>query len=339
MIVAMAVVTTMAMPPMLRWGLSRVPLAKAEKERLEREEFEAKGFVPNLERLLLAADESPNGKFASRLAGVLAGTRGIPITILPLSTNGKRKQTAKLEKEETASGGGTEETVKTAAEDSKRAHGEDDAPAPVDVTIRKLDGSSEQTVAKEAKKGYDLLFVGVGNTSAKNGAFHPDVARIASVFDGPLAVVAAKGVHLKQPQQSPLHILVPVNGTEVSRRAAEVAIAIARACDCPISALYVANTGGGSAGTRKRRGFRARQQEQAITKEIVEIADRYDVTIKTAMHADVAPDEAILAEAKKVKHDLIIMGVSGRPGDKLFFGDTAAAVLERSPGSIVFIAS
>ena len=52
-----------------------------------------------------------------------------------------------------------------------------------------------------------------------------------------------------------------------------------------------------------------------------------------------APDEAILAEAKKVKHDLIIMGVSRRPGDKLFFGDTAAAVLERSPGSIVFIAS
>ena len=39
MIVAMAVVTTMAMPPMLRWGLSRVPMGKAEKERLEREEF------------------------------------------------------------------------------------------------------------------------------------------------------------------------------------------------------------------------------------------------------------------------------------------------------------
>ena len=52
MIVAMAIVTTMAMPPMLRWGLSRVPMGKDEKERLEREEFEAKGFVPNLERLL-----------------------------------------------------------------------------------------------------------------------------------------------------------------------------------------------------------------------------------------------------------------------------------------------
>ena len=52
MIVAMAVVTTMAMPPMLRWALSRVPLRKAEKQRLEREAMEAKEFVPNLERLL-----------------------------------------------------------------------------------------------------------------------------------------------------------------------------------------------------------------------------------------------------------------------------------------------
>src|SRR5215213_1389974 len=83
MIVAMAVVTTMAMPPMLRWGLSRVPLRKDEKARLEREEFEARGFIPNLERLLLTVDESPNGKFAARLAGLIAGQRGLPITVLP----------------------------------------------------------------------------------------------------------------------------------------------------------------------------------------------------------------------------------------------------------------
>jgi nucleotide-binding universal stress UspA family protein len=31
------------------------------------------------------------------------------------------------------------------------------------------------------------------------------------------------------------------------------------------------------------------------------------------------------------------MGVSRRPGDKLFFGDTAAAVFDRSPISILFL--
>ena len=56
-IVTMAIATTMAMPPMLRAALSRLPLSKDEKARLEKEEFEEKGFVANLERLLLAVDE------------------------------------------------------------------------------------------------------------------------------------------------------------------------------------------------------------------------------------------------------------------------------------------
>src|SRR4029079_2312146 len=44
-IVVMAVVTTMAMPPMLRLALSRVPLRPDEKQRLDREASEARGFV------------------------------------------------------------------------------------------------------------------------------------------------------------------------------------------------------------------------------------------------------------------------------------------------------
>ena len=334
MIVTMAVATTMAMPPMLRWALKRVPLSKAEKQRLEREEYEARGFVSNLERLLLAVDQSPNGKFAARLAGLLAGTGGIAVTVLPLSDGdrtGSKQEKTKEPRDR------VEETVKAAAEDTTLAQSSDDEPAPVDVTIRKHNAASGEAVAEEAKKGYDLLVVGVENTRVKNGGFHQDVSRIASAFEGPLAIVAGNGDHLRQPQQSPLHILVPVTGNEVSRRAADVAIAIASACDCPITALYVATTS--ISNGRKRRGFRARQQEQAIMRDVVEMADRHDVTTRTAVHADVAPHEAIFAEVKKRGHDLIVMGVSRRPGDKLFFGDTAAAVLEKSPASIVFVAS
>src|SRR6266849_2305068 len=82
MILAMAVVTTMAMPPMLRWALSRLPLQPEEQERLDREAFEAEGFVTNMERLLVAVDKSPNSRFASRLAGLLAGSRRLPTTIV-----------------------------------------------------------------------------------------------------------------------------------------------------------------------------------------------------------------------------------------------------------------
>jgi hypothetical protein len=57
----MAMITTMAMPPMLRWALRRLPLRHAERLRLEREELDARGFVPNLERLLLVVDGSAHG--------------------------------------------------------------------------------------------------------------------------------------------------------------------------------------------------------------------------------------------------------------------------------------
>ena len=57
--------------------------------RLEREELDARGFVTNLERLLLAADDSANGKLAARLIGVIAGSGDKPTTILDL-TNGNQ---------------------------------------------------------------------------------------------------------------------------------------------------------------------------------------------------------------------------------------------------------
>ena len=53
MIVTMAVVTTMADAADAALGAqSSIPMRKDEKQRLEREELEARGFVPNLERLL-----------------------------------------------------------------------------------------------------------------------------------------------------------------------------------------------------------------------------------------------------------------------------------------------
>jgi K+:H+ antiporter len=127
--------------------------------------------------------------------------------------------------------------------------------------------------------------------------------------------------------------LVPVSGSDVSRRAAEVAIAIARGRPCPVTPLYVANT----AMTKARSRGRARREERAILKNIVEMAAHYDVKAEPAVHSDTAPDKAILAEAKT--HDLIVIGVSRRPGDRLFFGETAAAVLERAESAVVFVAT
>jgi Kef-type K+ transport system membrane component KefB/nucleotide-binding universal stress UspA family protein len=342
MIVAMAFVTTMGMPPMLRWSLARVPLGKAERERLEREEFEAKGFVPNLERLLLVVDESPNGRFASHIAGLIASRGGLPTTVLPKpgkeKPSGSQKSTEPTQPDPEGDAVAiAERTLRAAAEDVKKTEPKEDEPTPAPVTVRKAsDSSIEEAITSEAKKGYDLLFIGLQNTKSRSGGFNPEIAGMAIAFEGPLAIVMGQGYYLKQPDQCRFNILVPVTGTNISRRAAEVAIAVARACESPMTALYVANTG---ANAKRRGGSRERRQEQAILKEVVQMADRYDVEVRTAVRADVAPDQAILAQAKEGGHDLIVMGVQRRPGDKLFFGDTAASIFEKSPISVLFLSS
>src|SRR6202011_5259758 len=123
MILVMAVVTTMAMPPMLRWALARVPLRPDEEARLEREAFEAEGFVTNIERLLVAVDDSPSGQFASRLVGLLAGARRLPTSILEIGRKNGSRQPKKAETVAKAS-------AKDAETDTADA---DAAPAPVDI--------------------------------------------------------------------------------------------------------------------------------------------------------------------------------------------------------------
>lgn len=335
MIVAMAIITTMAMPPTLRWALARLPMRRQERQRLEREEMEAKGFVPKLERLLLAVDESANGKFAARIAGLIAGGSGMPTTVMHIKTDKKTgKAAAEVAKERAAEAG---ETVKEfaskadhAVHDEKQQKPEEKSEHKLDVTTMVEKGPKPEAVAEEAKKGYDLLIIGLDKTVARKNEFHDDITKLAAGFEGPLAVVDARDEHRDEPLASKLSILVPVNGTDVSRRAAEVAIVLARASKAALTVLYV--TPGG-----KKKG--SGQYEEAILKDIVELGETYELTLRTAVRADVTPDEAITKETTRRKHNLVVMGVGRRPGEKLFFGDIAAALLEKSEHSLLFVAS
>jgi K+:H+ antiporter len=335
MIVAMAIITTMAMPPTLRWALARLPMRRQEKQRLEREEMEAKGFVPKLERLLLAVDQSANGKFAARIAGLIAGGSGMPTTVMHIKTDKKTgKAAAEVARERAAEAG---ETVKEfaskadhAVHDEKQQKPEEKFESKLDVTTMVEKRPKPEAVAEEAKKGYDLLIIGLDKTVARKNEFHDDITKLAAGFEGPLAVADARDVHRDEPLAGKLSIMVPVNGTDVSRRAAEVAIVLARASKATLTVLYV--TPGG-----KKKG--SGQYEEAILKDIVELGETYELTLRTAVRADVTPDEAITKETTRCKHNLVVMGVGRRPGEKLFFGDIAAALLEKSEHSLLFVAS
>ncbi len=328
MIVTMAVVTTLVMPPTLRWALSRLPMRKEEKQRLEREEMEAKGFVPRLERLLLAVDESENAKFATRIAGLIAGGSAMPTTVMHIKNEKKTGKAAADATKEKAEKVG--KTVQQFAEQVERVQKpEEKTDTKIDVTTIIEKAPKPETIAEEAEKGYSLMIVGMEKTVARRNEFHDDITKLAAGFEGPLAIVDARDKLLEHPLGAELNILVPVNGTEYSRRAAEVAIAVARACHAPITALYVAP------GGKKR----SRRYEEAILKDITKLAETYDTEMRTAVRANIASEDAILKELGRKQYNLVVIGAGRRPGEKLFFGDTAAALLEKSERSLLFVAS
>ena len=347
LIVTMAIVTTTAMPSMLRWALKRLPLRKKERLRLRREELDAKGFVTNLERLLVAADDSANGKFAAQLAGVVAGSAGKPTTILDLAAKAKKNSekakgvatTARRPPVNARSDGKrSEQPVKraAAATTSLEPEPDEEKSGNVEVITRRPAGGPE-AIADEAGKGYDLLVVGIADTRDPKGGFSQDLSLITGEFDGPLVVVDTRSPRHEPAKERHGRVLIPVNGTDVSRRAVEVGLTLARASDAHVTALYVTRASASPATSPPRR-LAMRRNESGVLKDIAALAERYDVPLRNTTRADIAPDQAILREAGR-GYDLVVLGVSRRPGDVLFFGNTAAAVLERSPTSILFVAS
>jgi nucleotide-binding universal stress UspA family protein len=57
------------------------------------------------------------------------------------------------------------------------------------------------------------------------------------------------------------------------------------------------------------------------------------------LRLNIAPENAILRQARLGHYNLIVMGVGRPAGDTLFFGKVAAAVLEHSDCSILFVST
>ena len=336
MILTMAVITTMAMPPLLRWSLARLPMSVEEHDRLEKEDIDVRGFVSRFERLLIAADDGANGRLATRLAGFIAGQRGLPITVLHVpeqaeSASGAAAESAPAQLEAVAVAG--------AKEGHRAATGQmpDSPPERVDVRARSERDRVDRAVVKESRKGYDLLFVGVDRMRNADGSFSMNVDRAVAGFDGPTALtIAARGS--ENPGPRGYRILVPVNGTAPSRRGAEIAFAISPAEATQITALHVAERTKATNGFRQNRAHQS--AERALLKDVIALAGRYGhKNMQTSVRTKEKPDEAILEEARRTGADLIVIGAERRTGDSLYLGQTVANVLAQWNGAIVLLAT
>lgn len=335
MIVAMAFLTTLAMPPMLRWSLVRIPLRDDEQRRLEREERDAKGFVSALQRILVVSDESPNAQFTGRIAGLIAGPRQILTTVLSVASG------AHADGPLAAPSGTVAEKVERTASEVAETMSEEEGAAPrmMDVIAAApqpgSDGSASEAVRDELRKGYDLLMIGLTPPADDSRVISDEVSEVALAYEGPSVIVHARGGHAAGEATRSFRILLPVRATLHSQRASEFAMELARATRSTVDAVFVAE----SRPQRWQRVLTGRTEEEAALKAVVAMSDTYGVSLRTHVHRRRAAQNVITRQIEIGRHDLVIMGVTRRPGEGLDFGQVAAEVLGNARCSVILVSS
>jgi Kef-type K+ transport system membrane component KefB/nucleotide-binding universal stress UspA family protein len=327
-IVAVALVTTMAMPPMLRWAFARLPPSRHEQARLEREELEKRGFLGSVERLLVAVDDSPSGRFASRLAGLLAGIRDLPATLLELQADagagaGSRERAAQL--------------LRRAAESAGAAA--ENGSGKVTVTARSESGENAQkAIASEIEKGYGLLMIG-REPALSGNTFSAPIAQSVAGARGAFAIVIARGVMRTSGAAQPLKVLVPVSGTALARSGAELAVALAHATHGAVTALFADSSSERLLQWPRRFGTALAPHSiaAASVREIVELGHAYNVEVTGRVRRASSSRRALLQELSELQPDLLIMAVSPRAGEQLFFGELATRMLADARCSLLLL--
>jgi nucleotide-binding universal stress UspA family protein len=301
---------------------------------LKREESEARGFVSNVERFLVAVDASPSGQFASRVIGLLAGARRTPTTVLHFDY-----ASAKSPDEGARQADRTKTALKESAEVGDVAAAADIKGDRPEITTR-VEQPTEDVIEAEAKKGYGLLLIG-REPASEGPDFHDQMTRSAARFGGPFAIAIARAADRENRSNSRFDILVPVTGTAVSRHGAEMAVALAQASRGTITALHV-DTGQmprRSLGRRFGAALAPRSGADAIIREVVQLGDQYGIEVKGAVRSARSPADAIQRQLVSGRHNVLVIGVSPRPGEILSFGQVAAELLDKAQCSLLFVAS
>jgi Kef-type K+ transport system membrane component KefB/nucleotide-binding universal stress UspA family protein len=311
MIVAMAVITTMAMPPSLRWMLARTPLSEEEAQRLEREAAAQNESVPNMERALVYLDDSANGVVMAALAGLFAARQGVLTTVL--ETLGA----------ETGAGQGAARLT-AAARTARRG----DAGPAIEQLVQvrrepRAERGAEPVLEKEAAKGYSITFVGIEQPIAiDRPRFETPVQHLIETFEGPVAMLV-NGEALGRSAMAPRNILVPTTGTADSQLATEIALALAGASGGSVTVFHVFDP---REDTLVLRG-RARRVGMSLLVDAHRLGKRSGVPVKGLTATSARPEVAIRRATIRSHYDLVVLGSSLRGGDVKFLGPRSLSLV------------
>ena len=327
MIVAMAVVTTMIMPPTLRWMMARVPLRDDEARRLDKEEAEQREALPRMERAMVYVDDSANGRLAAALAGLFAARQGVLTTVLEppaADGNGNRGRDRLV--------AAFDAVVRNMPEPAAEPALAIPVP-PAAQLIQARSAETEEAVGEEAAKGYGIAFVGIAQPMASSAPrFEEPLHGLAGAFDGPIGIVI-NGGHFHLSLDAPLDILVPAGGSPEARLATEIALALAGASRGTLSVLHVFEP---REDTLMLRG-RARRLGMSVLVDARRLGRRSGVPVKGLTATHPRPENEISRIARAGRYDLVVLGTALRRGEAKFPGPRTLSMIQSLGAPVLLI--
>lgn len=342
-IVMVAVATSFMAPLLLRFALPRLPLGEDERERIRTSEI-GLALGPGPLRILVPTAGGAHAMTAMELAAPLVRRSGGELTALYVREEGERLRRGVWARWRRGVPAGT-----GLAEHLARARELVNSGGDRFRTREVLATRVADAVLEEAGRDYDLVMMG----TTPDRPFE-DALSLRVVGECPVPVVLVHRV--PSPDRADLggsgpdrsdarsttfrRLLLPVDGSAVSRQASELAFAYAGATGASVRVLHVVDAfrlASGSMPVADRRDHHELHRERVaeielwIRTELGPLAASHGATFDVRVLGSGAPGEAIIAESRSGSYDLLVLGAENKQlARPLFFGQGTADIVERA---------
>lgn len=356
-IVAIAILTSLMAPAVMRWSLPKIELGTDERRRIERERYLQDSFVNNLNRVLLVTRGSIDTQYAARLVGPLLRRQQVDLDVLEIggvngetTTEGLLGRGRRFFADRFRRGPGTGATSRDASGERESIFTQVTAGLGTQQgSVRRLLADVDDTVAEtilgHATAGYDLVILGeqTFGEDMRQQFYSATIDRVIQEAPCPVMVVSASGTVEPGAEwgDEPIErLLVPTVGSRSSRYATEAAFTIGIAEDALVDIAHVVtnpHVGDQFAGEPNL------SQELDIADLIVDREAQLGrelgaSTISTVTVAD-TPGEALVDIADRTDCDAIVMGSTTRPlTRRAVLGPNVGYIIRNAPCPVAVLA-
>ena len=213
--------------------------------------------------------------------------------------------------------------------------------------LQTVDGGAAKTIVKEARDWpADLIVMGThGRRGLRRLALGSDAETVLRTAPAPLLLVRDLAKRAGDRAGGYAKILVPVDGSDASKRGLREAARIASASRATLRLLHVVNeliVGPEYLPLLRYEGFLAslREEANAILSDASVAAREVGAACETVVLETLGEEAAqsIVRQAQEWEADLIVMGTHGRRGlRRLALGSDAETVLRHSPAPLLLV--